>query len=390
LFHRLGLNELSANEQKKLGAGDKWEQATLGGQNYLVHRNGQGAIIGAHDANGVTQDDTTLAKLNAGGAPYGSHQYNTSTEMYKAPDGTMLRSQTNTLSGQTHWVDAKNGQEWHGEGQPTPLRVETQTEIAQNKANIGVNAAGNRAYNTAAGKFNFQNQTNMPLQGGATNAGIVNPNRPVAPTVPTARPAATPIAGTQAPAQANPAPQPAVNPNAGLTPAQIEQRNKAQEKVGTTSAATVATAGQAEAKIQQAQHAIDIIDSGNHNLGGWIGGTVRGKGPIVQGIGQEVGQTEAARNTQNVMDVIRDIGATAAQSDIKGHLTGQQLDFITQYKPTATTDPQRTKEYIEKSMAAIRSAQAQAQAQVSGGGTAPNPVTTTHALGTKENPIKLQ
>jgi hypothetical protein len=373
LFHRLGLNELSANEQKKLGAGDKWEQATLGGQNYLVHRNGQGAIIGAHDANGVTQDDTTLAKLNAGGAPYGSHQYTYGSEVYKAPDGAMLRNRTNSITGASEWVDMKNNEVWHGEGQPIPQRIETQTEIAQNKANIGVNAAGNRAYNTAAGKFNFENQSNVPMHGGATNAGVVHPGATVAPA-PQGQPQPAPQGNVQptrpiaSAAQPQPAPQPAVNPNEGLTPAQITERNKAQGKVATTAATQVANLGATQNTIDQADHALDLLESGKHNIGPMVGGTVQGKGPIAQAVGTQL-ETESARNTKAIMDTVRGIGGAASQAAIKGHLSNQELQFLTENKPTETSDPEYTRQWLIQARDKLARAANAAQGQVSMGGT---------------------
>jgi len=243
-----------------------------------------------------------------------------------------------------------------------PLRVETQTEIAQNKANIGVNAAGARAYNAAGGRFNFQNQTNLPLQGGATTAGIVRPGAQPAPAV---RPAVqTTPAGQPAPNVTNqPAP---VNVNADgtlMTPAQIEARNKAQGKVSATAATAVANLGSTKNSIDQADHALDILESGKHNIGPVLSGA-----PLAQAVGTQF-ETESARNTKAVMDAVRSIGGAASQAAIKGHLSNQELTFLTENKPTERSDPEYTRQWLTQARDKLARAANEAQRQVSTGGT---------------------
>jgi hypothetical protein len=157
---------------------------------------------------------------------------------------------------------------------------------------------------------------------------------------------------------------------------------KAAEKVAAVTAPVVANAGVAQNTIDNAQHAIDIIDSGKHNLGPYVAGTLGGGGPIGQAIGEQF-NTEAARNTKAIMDTVRGIGATASQASIKGHLTNDQLKFITENKPNEKSDPAYVKSWLEKSIKSIQDAQKAAQAQVTEGGTAPNPVVEAPAAPVK-------
>lgn len=393
LFHATGLHELGKNEEQKLGV-NSFGQAIVDGQHYTVEKNGQGAITRAWSAEGQSADDKQLAKINATSTPLGTHQYNYGAEVYKTPTGELVRSRTNSITGASEFVDSKTGQVWNGQGTPTPLRIETQTEIAQNKANIGINSAAPRAYNQAqgsnAGKFNFQNQANVPVQtmgGGRPTAGIVGGTNaqptPIAtgatgaqPATASVRPAVAQPNVPQATAQTAPAvTQPQTNAlPSGMTPAQITNMNTAQGQVAKTSAAAVANAGSTENSIHQADNAIKLIESDKHNLGGWIGGTIRGKGPIMQGVGQEVGQTEASNNTKMIMDAVRSLGGAMSQAAIKGHMSNQELQFMTENKPTATSSPEFTKQWLQQAREKLENAGKYAQTQVTGGGTANNPV----------------
>ena len=89
------------------------------------------------------------------------------------------------------------------------------------------------------------------------------------------------------------------------------------------------------------------------------------------------------------MDTVRSIGGALAQGTIKGHLTNQELTFLTENKPTETSDPQYTKYWLEKAKAALEKNQKYATEQTITGGKATNPVLNRAKLGTKENPIKI-
>jgi hypothetical protein len=176
----------------------------------------------------------------------------------------------------------------------------------------------------------------------------------------------------------------------GTFNARKKAAEKANEKIATATAEQVANAGSIADTIGKAQEAINVLDSGKHNIGTEVGGTLHGRGPLFQAVGGQF-ETEAARNTKSVMDTVRAIGGAAAQGPIKGHLTNQELTFMTENKPTATSDPAYTKMWLEKSIRTMQRAQGQAEAQARSGGLATNPVTTPTKTATKRyNPQTKQ
>ena len=92
---------------------------------------------------------------------------------------------------------------------------------------------------------------------------------------------------------------------------------------------------------------------------------------LEEGVGEVPPQVT---NTKTIMDMVRSIGGAASQAAIKGHLTNQELTFLTENKPDGT-DPKYTRQWLEKSIKTLQRVQSQAQAQVTSGGTAENPVT---------------
>ena len=119
-----------------------------------------------------------------------------------------------------------------------------------------------------------------------------------------------------------------------------------------------------------------------------VAGTLSGGGPIGQAVGTQL-NTEGARNTKAVMDTVRSIGGVLSQGTIKGHLTNQELQFLTENKPTETSDPEYTKYWLTKARAALERTQRYATEQQTTGGKAENPVLNKHKPGTRENPIKI-
>ena len=167
-----------------------------------------------------------------------------------------------------------------------------------------------------------------------------------------------------------------VNKQTQLIP--IEGRKAAATTQGNQAGATVAQAGVAQNTIDNANHAIDLLDSGKHNVGPIVAGTLQGGGPIGQAIGTQL-NTESARNTKAIMDTVRSMGAAASQAQIKGHLTNDQLKFITENKPNEQSDPAYVRQWLEKSIKYIQDAQNYATPQATAGGNIPNPVVTQQA-----------
>jgi len=153
-----------------------------------------------------------------------------------------------------------------------------------------------------------------------------------------------------------------------------------------------AQAGAVANTIDSIDHSLDILASNKHNIGPMVAGTLGGGGPIGQSIGTQF-NTTGARNTTEVMDTIRNIGGAIAQGTIKGHLTNQELSFLTDYKPTASSDPEYVRYWLTKAKQVLMNNQKYAQEQVGTTGNANNPATNrpvANAIpGTAENPIKL-
>jgi hypothetical protein len=269
----------------------------------------------------------------------------------------------------------------------TGKRKETGAQITEAHA---APTAFNRGAGTAAGKLSVETGTTVapPSIGGARRPPLVMnaPSGGAQATAPgiTGAPPAAGVTGA-APA-GGPLPVSAPYNPAVENPLQYKERLKRESAalgtVAKKSAETVASAGQVADTIDNAQHAIDLINSGNHNISPY--------GPQLQKLERyKPGQVpESVTNTKTIMDMIRSIGGAASQATIKGHLTNQELTFLTENKPDGT-DPVYTKQWLEKSIKTLQRAQAQAQAQVTGGGSAANPVLNTAPRGSKENPIKL-
>jgi len=210
----------------------------------------------------------------------------------------------------------------------------------------------------------------------ATAPAPVVVNKPVEPSTVT-RPAAI----TNPPAN-----------NARPTGYELEAEKAARvesgKEVGKVAGQNVAGAAGAANTITDIDHSLDILASGKHNIGPMVAGTLSGGGPIGQAVGTQL-NTEGARNTKAVMDTVRSIGGVLSQGTIKGHLTNQELQFLTENKPTETSDPEYTKYWLTKARAALERTQRYATEQQTTGGKAENPVLNKHKPGTRENPIKI-
>jgi hypothetical protein len=430
-YRRLGLNDLAQQEQQKLGAGNKWGQTSLDGQAYATERDANGMIRRALDTNGATVDDATLAKLQSAGAPFGSHAFGFTGEtgVVTDPNGAKaeVAKRTNAITGKADYVyltGPYKDQVYQGAQMPQPKSISTAIAKKEGTEAVTLNYAGalaaTRAGAGSIGKFNAENGTNlaipsygphrgklvdmnnggMPVQ--PDQSGNFNPviNQRVQPapaaTTQSTAPAAGNLVQTAAPAGANlvraaNAPSgPQQAPVAAVaqpkfresgyeteTPQQFKDRtknfNEANKEIAKRNAEVVANAGNAANTIDQAQHAIDLLDSGKHNIGPELS-IISGRGPVAQAIGTQL-ETEDARNTRSIMDTVRAIGGAASQGTIKGHLTNQELQFLTENKPTEKSDPQYTKQWLQKSIEMIRRAQSAAESQARTGGAASNPVT---------------
>lgn len=411
LYARLGLADLARQEQIKLGAGNKIGRMLVNGESYAVDTDAKGFVKRAWDANGAPANDTTLSMLNASGTLQGTHQYSFTGETQLDPKtGQEVRQRQNNINGTIEYVyvtGPKQGEIYKG-GTPVPKSVQTAATKQENKERISANWAGpiaaNRSSGAYVGKFNSENNANLAIRNyGGGRVSIIDNNAGGAEVTPdrTGRIDFVPNNAKVKTEVAPPAPTPTTTTNLiqqprfrepGFeteTPDQFKQRekntNEANKKIAQKNAETVAGAGLAANTVEQAQHAIDILNSGKHNIGPELS-ILSGRGPVAQAVGTQL-ETESARNTKAIMDVVRSIGGAASQSTIKGHLTNDQLKFLTDNKPTEKSDPLYTKQWLEKSIKMIQDAQRAAEAQARSGGAAPNPVLAPP--GSRDNPVKL-
>jgi hypothetical protein len=215
----------------------------------------------------------------------------------------------------------------------------------------------------------------MPQQAGQPMPPPAVQNLP--PPPPTPAQAARPVAGAGQPPVQQPG-EPYSSYKARLsayneavkarinTEQQVESAGR--REIAAKSGEQVAQAGQVADTISNLQHAIELLDSGVHNI--------KPYGPSIQAIEKlKPGEVpQAVTNTNSIMDMVRQVGGMASQTAIKGHLTNQELTFMTENKPDGT-NPEYTRQWLNKAITTLQRAQAQSQAQVNKKGQASNPVT---------------
>jgi len=411
IYGLLGMHNMAQDEAAKLGIGKDTAIVGPDGKPYLIKMAANGTPLEGFDA-------TTGAKLKphelvaaASGTDY-LKGANAGGQLYRDEKGNSL-TKIDSLHGPI-WYNAA-GQRTIPAGQPVPLTAGTdlltQTKLSEMKRKeqfLGQTAnqrlqsfkeynnervmSGQQPYTldqmglTPTGEV--LGQTHPLATGPVTpSPNITQPTQQVAPAVPgSPLPPGLPM-GVPAGAP-NITPTPGANNPAQMTGSQLAAQRAALKKGESTvageTAKKVANAGEIADTINNAEHAIDILNSKEHHIGPLMSGA-----PIAQAVGEQM-QTPSARNTKMVMDIVRDLGGTKAQNTIKGHLSNQELSFLTDNKPTERSDPEYTKQWLEKYIKALRAAQEQAQAQVNLGGVAENPaLSNKHPPGSKENPIKL-
>ena len=413
----LGLTGLNQMEANKLGLGDKTmpvRDPTTGASG-MIRVSPDGTPTMGINSDGTMMDHKELTNFYAQASQKKVAAATTSTQDVENASGVKGRVITEHLQdGRTKTYVESGGKQFDYTSAWKPVAITTAAEKAviqtteqgkraektttetgirkETGAQINQNYAGatgfNRAAGQTAGKLSVETGAPVPYTQQRTGAVVNRPPvfgnapGPVAPAAQTTAPGINvppPSAGPlPTNASLNPAPgqlpisapyNPAVE-----NPLQYKERLKregaALSAVAKKSAETVATAGQVADTIDNAQHAIDLLDSGVHNISPY--------GPKIQKLEQyKPGEVPPqVTNTKTIMDMVRSIGGAASQAAIKGHLTNQELTFLTENKPDGT-DPKYTRQWLEKSIKTLRKAQAQAQAQVTSGGTAENPVTTT-------------
>lgn len=252
MYTRLGLNDLAADVQKKImGKDTKFGQLMLGNTNWQTETDSQGNIVRARDDEGNTATENTLNKLRAAGRAVTTAAPSSATSTRIRDSKGTEWSQVPTPQGMKFYNNS--GKEGVPEGRTVPIAVGSDVETAQNMAGVKLQFAAPTAAATAGGRIAgetaatygtpIQQPQQLPVQGAA---GVTAPGPVAAPGAPAAV-SPQQLAQQQAPAPARaPAAAPAApgRPGvavgggglpaggAGMTPAQLAQRQELNTAAG--------------------------------------------------------------------------------------------------------------------------------------------------------------
>lgn len=126
-----------------------------------------------------------------------------------------------------------------------------------------------------------------------------------------------------------------------------------------------------DSAIKDADKAINLLDSGDHNIGGIVSGTglLGGgfRGPVAQSIGGAF-ETKDAKNTKLIGDTINKMAAEGLKAAMGGQLSNNDLEFWRENKPNMRSDPEFVKEWIADAKRRMQNRISTARDQVTGGG----------------------
>lgn len=216
-------------------------------------------------------------------------------------------------------------------------------------------------------------QTAARMMGGG---GVPRPTQPVAPaygsqsqTTPggpapvVAQPMPAPVAGTTGPQPVAPAAPP-------LTLAQARARQAGQQNEAEAAGTILGKElGNLDNAIKDADKAMNLLDSGDHNVGVALSGIV-GRGPIAQAVGSAF-ETTDAKNTKIIGDTINKMAAEGLKAAMGGQLSNNDLEFWRENKPNMRSDPEFVKEWIADAKKRMQNRIGTARGQVGGGAGTP-------------------
>jgi hypothetical protein len=104
------------------------------------------------------------------------------------------------------------------------------------------------------------------------------------------------------------------------------------------------------AQIADINKAVGILDSGKHNIGSGLS-TIVGRGKVAQAIGSQF-ETDDAKNTNMVMDTVNKL-ATDGLKSLGANPSTVDLQFWTENKPKANSNPEFVKEWIQAAQVKI-------------------------------------
>ena len=412
LFARLGLTQLSQEEQAKISNKTKFEQGMMDGQHYRLERDRNGRLVGALDESGQAVPENTLAKLAAAVMKTGTHAFGFAGEAAIVPKGHAnagdeVRPRQNAMTGAAEYVyvtGPKQGQTYTG---PTPISKSVGTAISKKEGieAVTLRYAGPLSYSRAsagyAGKFNTENPgANIawvtPSAGAApvlvdrnNNDALVRPdssgNISVVKKQPEAQAATTQTAGNLLPSPKFREPG-----HEGETPGNFQERVKATTEANKTiakeGAKVVAASPDTQNLIKDIDKVIGFIDTGEHNIGSKLSG-VAGRGPIAQAIGKQF-ETQQSTNTQIILDTVNKL-ATEGLKVLGANPSEGDRKFWTANKPNAESSPEFMKSWLESRKADLERRLSFGATQTRQGGTAGAAGPVTRGSGTRDDPVKL-
>lgn len=180
LYTKLGLTDLAAEEQMKLGAGAKWTTVTgPNGENALVKLAANGRPLEGVKADGSAFTDNELVQYGSGGTL--GKGASLSSEVYvDSTTGQRYRSGFDN-SGKSALVNIQGGAAYRGDPKNLKIQsIDTATQKAEGAAAVKLRYAGPTSYTEAgakaAGEFNFQNGTNIGYATQQPGAPLVDLN----------------------------------------------------------------------------------------------------------------------------------------------------------------------------------------------------------------------
>ena len=398
LFGLFGMTAQAQQELQKLFPTFNWSSVSVGGSNYSIKTDGLGRVREAFDADGVAQDSKVIAKIQANMLPKGDVGTAGATrirdengkEWSVVPTSTGSRFYDNTgkqgtPSGKTIPITASTDYSGRISFESDKAKIELAKRMktmdaasrikayeeenkrlvdngqpAMTLAEMGIDASGNMLGGQQAAPI--QAQPNLMNQQLSTPGSQRLPTAAVSPEQAAAQPMPQAGAGRGI--------------RGGPTVAQMreaEQLRESQRKVAEAGASEVAkaagaTVGQSadiQNTIGSAQSAVNIIDSGEHNIGSTISGFV-GRGPIAQAIGRQF-ETKQSDNTRIVLDTVTKLAAEGVKT-LGSNPSTVDLKFWIENKPGSDASPEFTKMWIQEAIIRLQSKLSTATQQITPGG----------------------
>lgn len=383
LYSSLGLKDLAAAEEVKLGAGRTWQPITLADGSQGIAQVGIDGlpIKGFTQYGDMTPDQLAeAAGMNGGKADYvGGSVVNDRTgqigRLVSRNNRTMVESGGRYYPATTAWRNNTVGTDLNLTTQKAAIQL--QSRLAGMSAQSRLNAfaetnqalANNNLPLLTLQQMGIDTRGNLvvPQQGQAAQGGVVmgQPSGVQGGTT-----EQFPATGSVSPDQVT-----------------LKAKQTARTEIVKKAADVVADQANIIKLLGDAERNVKILDSGKTNFGTVISGMVPGEAAVGQFF-----KTKDAINTNDVLEYVNRIAATNAKM-LGTNPTDRDLAFVTSTKPDSSWSDSDVKEWIKRSEKAQRRTLEIARKQIETGGTYEAPLPGSEegvkGDGTKDNPYKL-